>query len=176
MQIDAHTHILSLAADRDFTAAYGREGSLCIYRARGILPSHRPPTEAEWRAAGVTEDGFRVAPAAPSLGSHEIPATGGEPSLERLRGVTAQRHDALLRALAEDADQPVAAGQVGEVQADDLGDARSGAVEHLEERPVPARDGVLPAGRVEDLRDLRLRQRLREAQGQPSRLDVRRRV
>ncbi len=70
MQIDAHTHILSLAADRDFTAAYGREGSLCIYRARGILPSHRPPTEAEWRAAGVTEDGFRVAGPAESTADH----------------------------------------------------------------------------------------------------------
>ena len=31
-QIDAHTHILSLAEDAEFTTEYGREGSLCIYR------------------------------------------------------------------------------------------------------------------------------------------------
>jgi len=42
MQIDAHTHILSLAEDAEFTTEYGREGSLCIYRSLGLLPSHRP--------------------------------------------------------------------------------------------------------------------------------------
>ena len=30
MIIDAHSHILALADDPEFTAAYGREGSLCI--------------------------------------------------------------------------------------------------------------------------------------------------
>jgi hypothetical protein len=45
--IDAHTHILSLAEDAEFTAEYGREGSLCIYRSLGMLPSHRAPTEQE---------------------------------------------------------------------------------------------------------------------------------
>ena len=33
MQIDAHSHILSLAADPEFTLEYGREGSLCIFRS-----------------------------------------------------------------------------------------------------------------------------------------------
>lgn len=33
MIIDAHSHILSLAADPEFTVDYGREGSLCIYRS-----------------------------------------------------------------------------------------------------------------------------------------------
>lgn len=70
MQIDAHTHILSLAADRGFTAAYGREGSLCIYRSRGLLPSHRSPTDTEWRDAGVTEDGFRVTGPRESAADH----------------------------------------------------------------------------------------------------------
>ena len=50
MQIDAHTHILSLADDAEFTRQYGREGSLCIYRAQGRLPSHRCPTDHEWEA------------------------------------------------------------------------------------------------------------------------------
>ena len=54
MQIDAHTHILSLASDADFTKEYGREGSLCIYRSEGRLPTHRHPTDDEW--AHVEED------------------------------------------------------------------------------------------------------------------------
>lgn len=58
MIIDAHTHILGLAADADFTAEYGREGSLCIYRSQGLLPSHRLPTQAEYDACGLSHDGF----------------------------------------------------------------------------------------------------------------------
>ena len=58
MQIDAHTHILSLAEDAEFTTEYGREGSLCIYRSLGLLPSHRPPTEEEWEASGYSRQGL----------------------------------------------------------------------------------------------------------------------
>ncbi len=65
MQIDAHTHILSLAADAEFTAAYGREGWLCIYRSQGKLPAHRTPTEEEWEASGYGRKGF------PVIGPHE---------------------------------------------------------------------------------------------------------
>ena len=53
MRIDAHTHILSLAEDAEFTAEYGREGSLCIYRSLGMLPTHRLPTEGEWEESGA---------------------------------------------------------------------------------------------------------------------------
>jgi len=62
VQIDAHTHILSLASDTDFTKQYGREGSLCIYRAEGRLPSHRHPTEEEWEHVEEEDgkDGFGV--------------------------------------------------------------------------------------------------------------------
>jgi predicted TIM-barrel fold metal-dependent hydrolase len=60
VQIDAHTHILSLAADAEFTTEYGREGSLCIYRSLGLLPAHRPPTEDEWAASGYSRKGFPV--------------------------------------------------------------------------------------------------------------------
>lgn len=60
MIVDAHTHILALAADPDFTAEYGREGSLCIYRSMGLLPSHRCPTEHEWEESGQTRTGFLV--------------------------------------------------------------------------------------------------------------------
>lgn len=62
MQIDAHTHILSLASDADFTKQYGREGSLCIYRSEGRLPSHRHPTPDEWEHVEEDDghDGFGV--------------------------------------------------------------------------------------------------------------------
>jgi len=60
MIIDAHSHILSLAEDPAFTVDYGREGSLCIYRSMGMLPSHRMPTEQEWEASGFTRAGWPV--------------------------------------------------------------------------------------------------------------------
>jgi predicted TIM-barrel fold metal-dependent hydrolase len=60
MQVDAHTHILSLAEDPSFTTEYGREGSLCIYRSAGKLPAHRMPTEQEWEASGYGRAGFPV--------------------------------------------------------------------------------------------------------------------
>ena len=58
MIIDAHSHILSLAADSEFTVEYGREGSLCIYRSMGRVPSHRLPTEDEWEASGFSRAGW----------------------------------------------------------------------------------------------------------------------
>ena len=58
MQVDAHTHILSLAEDPEFTTEYGREGSLCIYRSEGKLPAHRMPTEQEWEASGFSRAGL----------------------------------------------------------------------------------------------------------------------
>ena len=70
MQIDGHSHLLSLSADRSFTTAYGREGSLCIYRSRGLVPSHRPPSEAEWEEVGYHHDGFPVTGPEESLRDH----------------------------------------------------------------------------------------------------------
>lgn len=70
MLIDAHTHILSLAEDAEFTAEYGREGSLCIYRSMGLLPSHRPPTEQEWDDCGFSKKGFPVIGPAESIAAH----------------------------------------------------------------------------------------------------------
>ena len=58
MIIDAHSHILSLAADPEFTVEYGREGSLCVYRSMGRVPSHRLPTEDEWEASGFSRAGW----------------------------------------------------------------------------------------------------------------------
>lgn len=70
MQIDAHSHILSLAADPDFTNQYGREGSLCICRSRGQLPSHRPPTDQEWEATGFSRAAWPVIGPVESVRDH----------------------------------------------------------------------------------------------------------
>ena len=58
MIIDALSHILSLAADPEFTVEYGREGSLCIYRSMGRGPSHRLPTDDKWEANGFSRAGW----------------------------------------------------------------------------------------------------------------------
>lgn len=68
--IDAHTHILSLADDPEFTAAYGREGSLCICRSMGILPSERPPTDEEWDESGFSGKGFLLIGPDETLAAH----------------------------------------------------------------------------------------------------------
>jgi len=68
--IDAHTHILSLADDPEFTAAYGREGSLCICRSMGLLPSERPPTDEEWNRSGFSGKGFLLIGPEESLAAH----------------------------------------------------------------------------------------------------------
>jgi predicted TIM-barrel fold metal-dependent hydrolase len=68
--IDAHSHILSLAEDPAFTVDYGREGSLCIYRSMGRLPSHRMPTEQEWEASGFTRAGWPVIGPTESVRDH----------------------------------------------------------------------------------------------------------
>ena len=70
MIVDAHSHILSLAEDPEFTLAYGREGSLCIYRSMGLLPSHRMPTDDEWEASGYTRKGWPVIGPEESLRDH----------------------------------------------------------------------------------------------------------
>jgi predicted TIM-barrel fold metal-dependent hydrolase len=68
--IDAHSHILSLADDPEATLDYGREGSLCIFRSMGRLPSHRLPTDDEWAASGVSGKGWPLIGPAESLRDH----------------------------------------------------------------------------------------------------------
>jgi predicted TIM-barrel fold metal-dependent hydrolase len=70
VQVDAHTHILSLAEDAEFTTEYGREGSLCIYRSAGKLPAHRTPTEEEWEASGFSRKGFPVIGVPETIAAH----------------------------------------------------------------------------------------------------------
>ena len=70
MQIDLHTHVLALSADRDFMVRYGREVSLCVFRGQGRLPAHRMPTEQEWEEAGSKREGWPVIGTAETLRDH----------------------------------------------------------------------------------------------------------
>jgi predicted TIM-barrel fold metal-dependent hydrolase len=70
MIIDAHSHILSLADDPEFTLEYGREGSLCIFRSMGAVPVHRMPTDAEWAASGMSGSGWPLIGPEESLRDH----------------------------------------------------------------------------------------------------------
>ncbi len=71
MQVDMHTHVLSLAEDVDWMVDHGREVSLCIYRSEGRVPSHRQPTEEEWEASGYSRSGWPVIGVEESLRAHE---------------------------------------------------------------------------------------------------------
>lgn len=71
MHIDLHTHVLALAVDPDFTVEYGREGSLCIYRSAGAVPSHRVPSEEEWEESGFSRKGWPIIGAEQSIADHD---------------------------------------------------------------------------------------------------------
>ncbi len=93
MIVDAHSHILSLAEDPEFTLEYGREGSLCIYRSMGLLPSHRMPTEDEWEASGYTRKGWPVIGPSESLRDHPGLRQGRRPrDLAAVARGAADRH------------------------------------------------------------------------------------
>ena len=60
MQVDAHTHILSLAEDPDSRPSTGARARCASTAAQGKLPAHRMPTEEEWEASGFSRAGFPV--------------------------------------------------------------------------------------------------------------------
>ena len=85
--------------------------------------------------------------------------------IQRRPRVAADRHDALLAALAEQAHDvggAVLAEQVVDVERDRLRDARARRVEQLEQRLVAQVGGLVAVGRREQLLDLLDRQRLRQ--------------
>ena len=98
MLIDAHTHILSLAEDAEFTTEYGREGSLCIYRSLGKLPAHRMPDRGGVGGQRLQPAGFpvigpgRVGPRPPGLRQDRDPGR-----VAAVPGRRADRHGRQLR-------------------------------------------------------------------------------
>ena len=139
--------------------------------AGGVLLDHPEDADpGEPPATGVEEDRLGVAPAPPLLRLEQRPALAGEPVRQGSAGQAAERDDALLVALAEDAEQRQVggldrAGHVAEVQADDLADPGPGAVEHLEEGPVAQDKGTRADDRAEQPVRLLLAQRLGQQVG-----------
>jgi len=54
MLIDCHTHVLAMGLNEEFAVQFNRQALLCVYRAQGLLPSHRLPTEEEWRKCNLS--------------------------------------------------------------------------------------------------------------------------
>ena len=81
-------------------------------------------------------------------------------------GRTADGHEPFLRALAEQAHEPVVPAQVTEREADRLRDAGAGGIEQLEQGPVPQVDRLGPAGRGQEGEHLLLGEGLWKSAGQ----------
>ena len=119
-----------------------------------------------------------VTPLVPAV--EQVGTTAHDVGLHRLAREPADRHDPFLGALA--AQQHAAAGgvlelEVVDVEADRLGDAGTGAVEDLEQRPVAQRQRRPGgAGRLEELLDVAERDRLRQPLGRSRRAHAGRRV
>ena len=97
---------------------------------------------------------------------------GDSQCVEGRPGRAAQRDQPLLGPLAEHPEQAVVALEVGQGQADHLGDPGPGAVEQLEEGPVAQVGGPGAAHRVEQAEHLVLVEGLGQAAGQAGRAQV----
>ena len=92
----------------------------------------------------------------------ELGAAVLEVVVERVAGASPDGHHALLVALAEHADEPVAQVEVGAVEADQLADADAAGVEGLEDGAIPQRAWLVAGHCVQQRLDLGLGERLRD--------------
>ena len=106
----------------------------------------------------------------------EVRAAAGEVAPQRLDGRASERDDALLVALAGDADEAVVEVDARLVEADRLGDAEAGAVEQLDQRPVAQRARRRAGRGLDQPLDLAGRQRARQGARPPRQRQRRRRV
>ena len=166
-------------------------------------PQVRPVLE-QVRGEGVPDHVGREARADPGLAPvardqlpealprHRRPASrekevGRAPAVERgptdlevphepARGRLAERHEALLAALARDPENAVVHVHAVAGQTHDLRNAKPRSVEELEHRPIPQAEGTLRVGRLQERLDLVLTQGLRQRQTDAGILQVDRRV
>ena len=153
-------------------------------RTWGLTTSPRPTRSARWcdhgpgplpaepAPRGVEEDGLGVAAPGPAVRGHAGPSVGGQPPVEGHPGRPPERDQPLLGPLAEHPEQAVVALQVHEGETDHLGDAGPGAVEHLEQGPVPEVGWFGPAHRVQQLEHLVLVEGLGQPAGDAGRPEV----
>ena len=87
----------------------------------------------------------------------------GEVALDPVRGVAAERHDAILAALAlAHPDGAERAVEIGHVEPRQLGAAQAGGVERFEDRAVAHAEGIAHVGHGEERGDFLERERARE--------------
>ena len=84
----------------------------------------------------------------PGAVGHEAGTAGREPAVDRPRGWVAERHAALLAALAEHPDEVALPVDVAEVEGDELTDADARRVEQLEHGRVAHPDRVVVVSRA----------------------------
>src|SRR5204863_8021517 len=89
------------------------------------------------RAAAEVDEELRLEPRADELGS-----AASHIALDRARGLAAERHRTVLRALAVRAQEAAADVDVSDLQPDRLGRAQPASVHDLEQRAVAQRDLV----------------------------------
>ena len=92
----------------------------------------------------------------------EVGAAAGVVAAERVDGLAADRDDALLRALADRADEPPLEVDRRAVETDGLAHAEAGAVEQLDERAVAQRARRRAGRGLDQPLDLAGRERLRQ--------------
>jgi hypothetical protein len=101
-----------------------------------------------------------------------------EPPAEHFDRDLADRHEPLLVALADHPNEGAVEGDILEIQAEGLRDAKARRIEQLEEHAItqPRVARIVGPRRVEEALDLRDRQRLGKQAGHPRQVEVRRDV
>ena len=133
------------------------------HRTRPLLQDSPDALPREPPSMCVQEHRLGVAAACPALGSQLWSPPQPEPVLEGRTGTTPYGHEPLLATFAQDAHEPRVGAEVRERQARKLRDPHPGAVEHLEDRPVTAGEGIRLFAGLEEADDVLLVEGLREA-------------
>ena len=112
----------------------------CGWTRPGSRPARRgEPAQDQERARAGERAALRVQEELRPVPPVEVRAAAGEVAPERLDRLAADRDDALLAALADDAHEPVVEVDAALLEPDRLRDAQARAVEELDERAVAQR-------------------------------------
>ena len=138
-------------------------GRRCGWTRVGIEPGLLgEPAEDEERAGAGERAAAGVQEHLGVVATIEERAAARQVAAQCLRRMTADRHDALLPALADHAHEAVVEVDAGALEADRLGDAKAGAVQQFDERLVAERARLRPCGGLDQAYGLAGRERLRQ--------------
>ena len=130
--------------------------------AQAVRVREQPAERARVEPAAADGEEERVVRAA-----RELRPRVAQVARDEVRGLLAERHDALLAALPADAHVLLLEVDVAEVEADRLRAPEAGGVDELEEGAVAEAERAVTGERVEDRLDLRGLRRLRQPLGSP---------